>query len=144
MAEERGSSLSGDRPRESLSIGSRGPEETRGAQDGRSAAGPLFRQHQRLSINHSRSASLCSLSRLLALNLSLTVYRNATVPQIRVCLCVYVAHSAITITFCGSLWSRWFTMLRFELAMILPLLTAHLTLITVITLIKFLSFGHCF
>lgn len=139
--EERGSSLSGDRPRVCQSV--RGPRRNEGSPrwppgSGAPVSPASATQHKSLPL---RFASLCSLSRLLALILSLTVYRNATAPQIRACLCVYVAHSAITITFCGSLRSRWLTMLRFELAMVLPFLIAQLTLIT---LIKFLSLNYYF
>lgn len=103
VAKERGSSLSG-RSTAGLSIcwRARRNEGSPRWPTGSVYTGPLLRQHQRLSINHSRSASLRSLARLLSrllarcctLVLSLTAYRNASAPQMRVCLCVYVARPA--------------------------------------------------
>lgn len=67
-AEERGSSLSGDRPRVCQST-VRGPRRNEGSPRWPTGSvytrAPASPQHQRLSINHSRSAPL-SLSRLLA------------------------------------------------------------------------------
>jgi len=69
LAEERGSSLSGrSSARGSVNL-LEGPEkrgEPKMADQRRVHGAPLLRQHQRLSINHSRSAPLRSLSRLLA------------------------------------------------------------------------------
>lgn len=109
-----GSSLSGDRPRVCQSV--RGPRRNEGSPrwppgSGAPVSPASATWHKSLPLRFA----LLALPLALALILSLTVYRNATAPQIRVCLCVYVAHSTITITFCGSLRSRWLTILRFEL-----------------------------
>jgi len=114
LAEERGSSLSGrSSARGSVNL-LEGPEkrgEPKMADQRRVHGAPLLRQHQRLSINHSRSAPLRSLSRLLAhvrsrarslANGLQKCDRTAnTAPSLRVYVYGPVRSRATMIAFCG-------------------------------------------
>lgn len=68
--------------------------------------GPLLRQHQRLSINHSRSASFARsfsrlLARLLTRSLANSLQKCDRTANTGLSLRLRAAHTATMIAFCG-------------------------------------------